>query len=463
MGYPNRRDFLQQAVLFSGGALMANTAGESTLAEGGEPCDPERLTGRAKNRKKQLMEAICDHFATTHTTYGRPDPTKTPFASKKPGADLVASPNLHSPPYMALALYGAAKKLDRKDYIASADLYTLYLMSVIRDPIGGKWDFYSQMHDEAWIQKAGKSVRAQTEYLLCRSAHHGWVLYTLCEGFMKQHPKETSFLSRAAAAYDHLQEFRTDQPYYFRIGYAPTGVDQGMDGAFPSDLSEVGLGLMCYYELSKRKEVLQDALGLAGYYLREHKPGMAEGCFSEEFGNWVICPWPLEIQAEHGLGMLRYDRMCWGFGTREISLFLMKLYQAIDDASVKKTIQSRVTMAMKRIFDTCQHDFGGVGIFRKDNAFTGMAAAAIMNYLDCRSLGFLTEAEMNDYGAKAKKAWDWIVSWSCEDILGKGGCLEVNGGAEGMKPPENAAWMLAWTVEAMLRSDELEEKTDKVN
>ncbi len=406
-------------------------------------------------KARALIRTICDHFATTHTSYGRPDPTKTPFASKNAGADLVASPNLHSPPYMALALYGAAKRLGREDYISSADLYTLYMMSVICDPIGGKWDYYSQMYDDAWIEKTGKSVRAQTEYLLCRSAHHGWVLCMMGDGFMETHPAETSFLSRAAAAYDHLQVFRTDQPYYFRIGYAPTGVDQGMDGAFPSDLAEVGLGLMAYYEFSKRPEVLKDALGLAGYYLRPHQPGTAEGCFSEEYGNWIICPWPIEINAEHGKGLLRYDKMCWGFGTREISLFLMKLYRAIDDETVRQRITSRVVSGMKWMFDACQHDFGGVGIFGRDNAYTGMAAASVMTYLDCRDLGFLSKAEINDYGTKAKKAMDWILSWSCEDILAKGGSLEGHGGVEGMKPPENAAWMLAWTVDALLRCNEL--------
>jgi len=80
-----------------------------------------------------------------------------------------------------------------------------------------------------------------------------------------------------------------------------------------------------------------------------------------------------------------------------------------------------------------------------------------MNYLDCQNLGFLNEDEKKQYGAKAQKAMDWILSWSPKDILEKGGFLEVNGGAAAWKPPENVAWMLAWTVEALLRYDEFNE------
>jgi len=403
----------------------------------------------------RLVEAICDHFVTTKTTYGWPDPAKTAFAGGSSTAERISPTKLHSPPAMALALCRAGARLHRQDYVQAADLYALYLIATVRDPVGGRWDLYSESVARA-AEAAGRSIREQARYLMSRSWMQGITLDVLCRGFMTAHPDETSFLSKACALYDWLQHFRTERGPHFKIGYTPSGLPPGqdVDGAFSDDLGLVGRGLASYYAVSGREDVLKDLIGLAGYYLRPHRENCDDGCFSEDLGSWVICPWALELRAEHIQGEARADRLCWGFSNREAIDFLTRLYGWTDDEDLRRRIRARAVSGMKWAFDVCQFEDGAIGMMGRDDAFAGMAGAVILNFLDCVAAGLLSQEETTDYGIKARKAMDWLCSWSPDDVIQQAGHRQVNGGVS-LNPPENLAWMLSWAVEALLREDEL--------
>lgn len=227
-----------------------------------------------------------------------------------------------------------------------------------------------------------------------------------------------------------------------------------VDGAFSDDLGLVGRGLASYYAVTRRDDVLEDLAGLAGYYLCEHMENRDDGCFWKAFGSWVICPWPLEIEGEHIQGQARADRIGWGFSNREAVDFLSRFYGWVTDDAVKTQIRRRVVSGMKWVFDACQHETGAVGMFGRDDGFIGMAGAGILNFLDCRRAGLLDEGEEKVYGLKVKKTMEWILSWTPERIIDKAGHEKINGGVR-LHPPENLAWMLAWTADALLRSEEL--------
>lgn len=417
---------------------------------------PNKAKAKRNARGVELVRAVCDHLAETQTGWGRPDPGRTPFATGKPWSELVVPTMLHAPGFAALALYRAGLRLGRADYIAAADRYLLYLLAVVRDPCGGRWDRYCARVNAYLRMRDGRDAARESRHLMSRSWMIGIALDVLCRGFMAAHPGETSFHSKAAALYDWLQVFRTNRGPYFRIGYQPSGLSAGraVDGAFTDDLGLVARGLASYYALSGRKDVLRDLVGLAGYYLRAHEPNSDAGAFSEKLGSWVVCPWPLVMAGEHFPKKSRADRFSWGFSARDGIDPLSRLSAWVADDRLKAQIRDRLVRVMKWVFDQCQFDSGGVGMMRRDDAFTGMAGAGIMNYLDCRAAGLLSPVEQDAYGGKARKALGWICAWSPRQIIKAGGHRRVNGGVT-LNPPENLAWMLAWTAEALLQAEAL--------
>ena len=198
-----------------------------------------------------------------------------------------------------------------------------------------------------------------------------------------------------------------------------------------------------------RTEVLDDLQGLAHYFLSPHQEDSATGCFSEQLGTWVICPWPIEIGAEHFTDARRSDKIGWAFSNREAIDFLTRLYRWVEDEPTKQLIRRRVVSGMKWAFDSCQFDDGAVGMTGRDDAFTGMTGAAIMNYVDCLQAGLLSDEEASHYGEKARQAQQWILSWPTEQIISKAG-YDKRSGTVSLHPPENLAWMLAWTARALL-------------
>ena len=408
----------------------------------------------------ELVKVICDHLSGCLTHYGRPDPDRTRFATQAPWRDLVGGPTLHSVPQVALALYKAGRQLKCPAYTRGADVSVLYMMGVTRDPYGGERDLYCKYVAE-FIQKVtGDDARNQAVHVMSRCWMPAISLDILCRGFLQEYPGETSFVAKAAALYEWTLHHRTDRGPYFRIGYTPSGVSgEGVDGAFSDDLAWVGRGLASYYAFSRREEVLNDLVGLSRYYVTAHKADSDEGCFDDEAGAWVICPWPIEIGAEHFDGKQRADQLHWGFSNRSATDFLVRLHGWVKDEALKEQLRDRLTRAMKWNFDACQHPDGGVGMMGRDDAFCGMAGAAVSNYLDCRDAGLLDEHDTAEYGQKARRAMDWILSWSADEMIDQGGHREVNGGIT-LTPPENMGWLLAWTSDALLRSDDVPAATE---
>ena len=104
---------------------------------------------------------------------------------------------------------------------------------------------------------------------------------------------------------------------------------------------------------------------------------------------------------------------------------------------------------MKWQFDACQFDDGAVGMRGRDDKWLGATAGAILSYLRVRDAGFLPDADRVTYGQKAAMARDWILRHLTPELVDGGGYIEVTGESE-PRPPENLAWLLAWTLEALV-------------
>jgi hypothetical protein len=83
-----------------------------------------------------------------------------------------------------------------------------------------------------------------------------------------------------------------------------------------------------------------------------------------------------------------------------------------------------------------------------------MTAGAILSYLRTRDAGFLPEATALKYRRSALAAKDWILSHLTPEMVQTGGYLKVTGDSE-PRPPENQAWMLGWTLDALGRMGEI--------
>jgi hypothetical protein len=72
-----------------------------------------------------------------------------------------------------------------------------------------------------------------------------------------------------------------------------------------------------------------------------------------------------------------------------------------------------------------------------------------------RDAGFLSPDEEEHYRPRALAAAHWLVaSTTPENIDERSGYLPVTGKSE-PRPPENLAWMLAWTLLGLSRSHEI--------
>ena len=84
-----------------------------------------------------------------------------------------------------------------------------------------------------------------------------------------------------------------------------------------------------------------------------------------------------------------------------------------------------------------------------------MTAGAILSYLRARDAGFLSAADAAAYGRKARLAADWLLDHVTPQSIDAGGYFPVTGQSE-PRPPENLAWQLGWTLEALTRLHEIE-------
>lgn len=371
------------------------------------------------------LRLIADRFVAWQTPYGRPDPARSPFVT--PGRCI--STQFHSPTFIAIGLYHAFESTGCADYKGAADRYIAFYLACLRDPpTGGQRQDYPAYPYQYGMALAGY------------------------EAFRQHNPDETSFDGKAAALYEWLTLWRWPEGSYYRNGYGSErhGV---VDCANSDDNCHMGRGLIGYHNVSGRSDVLYDAEGLARYYLTEAEPGTYRGCWSSSLGTWLVAPTVVD-RFEH----YRNQRSCemgWGFSSVGAIEYLSRLAAATHDAELKQQIAERCARSMQWQFDACQFEDGACGMRGRDDRWIGMTAGAILSYLRTRQAGFLTEEVAARYRERALAARDWLLAHITPETVDAGGYLRVTGLSE-PRPPENQAWMLGWTLEALARLDEME-------
>src|SRR5262245_61108698 len=232
----------------------------SPSAMDGSACCAHKKAVRSMGQELPLTQIrmIADKFVEWQTPYGRPDPVRCPFVTQ----GKCISTKFHSPTFMAIGLYRAFEDTGEAAYKAAADRYITFYLSCMRAPAtGGQRGVYPSYPYQNGMALAG------------------------FEKFRRHNPDEDSMDGKAAALYEWLVLWKWPEGSYFRNSYGSErhGV---ADSANSDDNCHMGRGLIGYYNVSGRKDVLYDAEGLARYYLTEAKVGSYDGCWSSDLGTW---------------------------------------------------------------------------------------------------------------------------------------------------------------------------------
>jgi hypothetical protein len=370
------------------------------------------------------LRKIADKFVEWQTPYGRPDPVRCPFVTQ----GKCISTKFHSPTFMAIGLYQAFAVTGNEAYKGAADRYVTFYLSCMRDPpTGGQRQDYPSYPYQYGMALAGYAA------------------------FRQYNPEEDSMEGKASALYEWLNLWKWPEGSYYRNGYGSPRHNVE-DCANSDDNCHMGRGLIGYYAVSKRRDVLYDAEGLARYYLTEAQAGLYDGCWSTPLGTWVVAPTIVD-SFEH----FRAQRSCdmgWGFTSVGAIEFLCQVAAATGDATMQQSIAEKCARSMQWQFDACQFEDGACGMREQDDKWIGMTAGAILSYLRTRASGFLTDAQIALYRPRALAARDWLLANLTDETVQTGGYFKVTGASE-PRPPENQAWMLGWTLEALARLPEL--------
>ena len=382
-------------------------------------------------------QVLGDHFVCTQSAYGRPDPRKTVFARRGP----FTCGSLHSPPFIARALYRLYDFTGVQTYLGAADRYVAFLLAVIRNSAGDSIDWYR----DQFTEDSTPDVIREHRDLLARSWMYGLALDNYAE-FRVRHPGETCFCSKAEAVYRWLDAYRwSGSKSPFRVGYAKSGFE---DNGFSDDLCHVGRGLVQYYRQCEKSTVLQDAIDLADYFLGPITGASDTGVFNEDLGTWAVGPWPV-VGFEH-MENASADAVGWGFSARGVTDFLLRLHPFVDKGR-QSAIKSRTTASLKWQIEKCQFEDGAFGMFARDDKWLGMTAGALLTYSEMKDCGFFA-ADLPAGTAEAyERGRDWFLSHATRDFgLKKAGYEEVTGHSDASHR-ENAAWLLAWSIECLLQ------------
>lgn len=370
------------------------------------------------------IRLLADRFVDWQTPFGRPDPKRCPFVTPVP----AISTHFHSPTFMAIGLYAAYTVTQEKAYKDAADRYIVHYLACMRNPpAGGQRQDYP-----SYPYQYGMALAGYRE-------------------FRRHNPDQAAMDGKAAALYEWLLTWRWNEGSYFRNGYGSQkhGV---IDCGNSDDNLHMGRGLVAYYELTSRPDVLKDADGLAWYYMREAELGKYTGCWSSRLGTWVIAPTVVDTM-EHFSGFRSID-IGWSFSSVGTIEYLTRLHAVTQDADLKAQIPEKCTTSMKWQFDACQFPDGACGMKGRDDRYLGTTAGAILSFLRVRDAGFLSAEDIAIYRPKALAARDWLLEHVTAENVDSGGYFKGTGEAE-PRPPENLAWLLAWTLEALVRIPEI--------
>jgi len=283
-----------------------------------------RSSARAICDQIILWQAPSGGVSTEIRRYHRPPYLRKAISS---GQDI---------PWLVRALYAFYDLTCEPRYKEAADRYAIFFMSCTLD------------RSHAW--QIGGALEP---------------CFTL---YREHNPGDESLDPSAHALYRWLVGYRTDDGNYFNAGYGWRDAENVRhdeeDVGYSDDLSDVGRGLVAYYRLFKDAEALKHAIGLAKYFVREHRPGTMEGVWSGKAGTWLIGP-------RHNGGFenlfVSADEAGWGWSSYYCSLYLARLYDCLSDDEQKGIIRDRCVTSLKWMFDACQFDDGAVGMHQRDD------------------------------------------------------------------------------------------------
>jgi hypothetical protein len=410
-----RRDLLRLAALLP----AVTIAGAQTRAAHGEPGSPT---------KASLRNAILlgDRFVLWQSSYGSTDLVKCPY--RTPGQ--FNAYNLHPCGPATRALYRLYRYTGVEDYKAAADRYATYLMNCIYDPIKP--------------YRNTTMLNGKERTLLSSAWMYGKALSPCYECFSVSNPNEDAYELKAYAIYRWLQEHRRSDSYY-GVGY-PWSHTVKQDAQFSCDLGELGDGLMGFYDVSHHKPALDDAIGLAQFFLTEYQEGSGRGVWSSKLGVWLVGPWP-GSGAEHFQGQ-KFNETGWGWSAYICAHYLLRLRPHVD-AKTRADIEDKCVKAMQWCYDACQFEDGALGMFGRDDKWVGMNAAAILLYLDLHEVKLVPADIDARYRPKVDRAWRWMLDNTGRDTMPPDGYIRVSG-TTSKKPLENVFWLMTWTMEALL-------------
>lgn len=410
-----RREFLKTGVALS--AWQTLVAAQTSKAK--------QVPGQAA-----LAHArhLGDQFVAWQAPYGGPDPTKCPYRTRV----AFDAYHMHGCGPMTRALYRLFEATDDERYKVAADRYALFLINALHDP---PTPFANTIEIDG--------VRRTS---LSSSWMYGKALAPCYEEFCKHNPQEDFLERKALTLYRWLQRHRRDDSY-FGVGYpSPSGAPDMQNSC---DLGEVGYGLMGYYEISQRPEVLQDAVGLAKWFLTDYVAGSGAGIWHPKLGVWLISPW--KGDGEHTTGQ-PINEFGWGWSAYIDSDFLLRLRTKIADQPMQDQIAAKSVQALRWCLDTCQFDDGAHGMLERDDKWVGMTAAAVLLYDALNRYDAISAVDKTELHPRVEKSWRWLHSHTGPDAFPQDGYIPVTGKTK-KSPLENLTWMMAWTVEALLVGD----------
>jgi hypothetical protein len=207
------------------------------------------------------LEAACsigDRFVAWQAPSGRPDPRRCPLVTR---ADQFAAVNSIGAAAMAGALYRLYERTGAAAYKTAADGYAIFALIFPRDPVEPFADF----RQSVWLRRSSEPSPVNN----CASFQYGNALSAYAD-FWRHNPEEVGFSARADAVFDWLQRRRTDRGDAYEPGSRLSGPSMLDD--LRDDLRMVAGGLIAYFEVTRRPDVLDAALRLADYFLRQSAP-----------------------------------------------------------------------------------------------------------------------------------------------------------------------------------------------
>jgi len=413
-----RREFLKTAAF--AGASAASAATISMSAANSDAAQELDVLANAK--------MLGDRLVAWQEPYGGPDLKLCPYRSDNNATVIQGiGPEVR-------ALYRLFERTGAPVYKHAADRSAVFFLNTLHDPPTP----YSNL-----VKINGKTLN-----LLSTAWMYGKGLSPCYEWFVRFNPQQTAFDLKARAIYGWLQRHRRDDSY-FGVGY-PLGKHE--DAQFSCDLGEVGTGLVGFYKHTSHKAALDDAVGLARYFLTEYKEGSGRGIWSSKVGTWLVGPWP-GGGAEHATTQV-FNENGWGWSALVVGEFLLELRRFVTDLSVRQSIDAKCVDAFRWCLDHCQFDDGAHGMFGRDDKWVGQTAAAILLYSKLSDAKLVPESVEQAYRPKIQRSWTWMLSHTGSITYPQDGYIKVSGSTT-TKPPENLLWMMSWTIEALLSGERL--------